>query len=132
MARQQQALERRPADGTAGRHQRRQRVIEEATFERGQLWMREAVSDPDLAGVRDKEALEKLPEAERKAWARLWVEVEALRVSNKPTIPSRLGDEKAANPFLRADVPEVAKAVGLAGKPAWQVFAEVRERKNRS
>jgi hydroxyacylglutathione hydrolase len=59
-------------------------------------------------------------------------EVEGLRAENKPTIPSRLGEEKAANPFLRADVPEVAKSVGLAGKPAWQVFAEIRERKNRS
>jgi hydroxyacylglutathione hydrolase len=59
-------------------------------------------------------------------------EVERLRSENKPTIPSRLGEEKAANPFLRADVPEVAKSVGLAGKPAWQVFAEIRERKNRS
>ena len=48
----------------------------------------------------------------------------------KPTIPSPMGEEKAANPFLRADVPEVAKAVGLAGQPAWQVFAEIRERKN--
>jgi hydroxyacylglutathione hydrolase len=59
-------------------------------------------------------------------------EVERLRAETKPTIPSRLGEEKAANPFLRADVPEVAKSVGLAGKPAWQVFAEIRERKNRS
>ena len=50
----------------------------------------------------------------------------------EPTIPSTLGEEKAANPFLRADVPEVAKSLGLAGKPAWQVFAEIRERKNRS
>jgi len=48
------------------------------------------------------------------------------------TIPSYMGEEKAANPFLRADVPEVAKSVGLAGKPAWQVFAEIRERKNKS
>jgi hydroxyacylglutathione hydrolase len=59
-------------------------------------------------------------------------EVEKLRAGNIPTIPSRLGEEKAANPFLRADVPEVAKSVALAGKPAWQVFAEIRERKNRS
>ena len=43
-----------------------------------------------------------------------------------------MGAEKAANPFLRADVPEVAKSVGLAGAPAWQVFAEIRERKNKS
>jgi hydroxyacylglutathione hydrolase len=32
---------------------------------------------------------------------------------------------------LRADVPAVAAAVGLAGKPAAQVFAEIRERKNK-
>jgi hydroxyacylglutathione hydrolase len=59
-------------------------------------------------------------------------EVAALRGANKPTIPSRLGDEKAANPFLRADLPELANAVGLSGSPAWEVFAEIRERKNRS
>lgn len=58
-------------------------------------------------------------------------EVARLVAAKKPTIPSLMGEEKAANPFLRADVPEVARAVGLAGKPAWQVFAEIRERKNR-
>jgi hydroxyacylglutathione hydrolase len=47
-----------------------------------------------------------------------------------PTIPSLMGEEKRANVFLRADDPAVAAAVGLAGKPAAQVFAEVRERKN--
>jgi hydroxyacylglutathione hydrolase len=59
-------------------------------------------------------------------------EVDKLRAERKPTIPSTLGQEKAANPFLRADLPEVAKSVGLSGKPAWQVFGEIRERKNRS
>jgi hydroxyacylglutathione hydrolase len=59
-------------------------------------------------------------------------EVGKLLAAGKPTIPSTLGEEKAANPFLRADVPDVAKAVGLAGSPAWKVFAEIRERKNRS
>ena len=59
-------------------------------------------------------------------------EVEKLVAAKTPTIPSTLGEEKAANPFLRADVPDVAKSLGLAGKPAWQVFAEIRERKNRS
>jgi hydroxyacylglutathione hydrolase len=58
-------------------------------------------------------------------------EVARLIAEKKPTIPSLLGEEKAANPFLRADVPEVAAKVGLAGKPAWQVFAEIRERKNK-
>jgi hydroxyacylglutathione hydrolase len=51
--------------------------------------------------------------------------------AGKPTLPATMGEEKAANPFLRADVPEVAKAVGLAGAPAWKVFAEIRERKNK-
>ena len=59
-------------------------------------------------------------------------EVERLLAARKPTVPSSLAEEKAANPFLRADVPDVAKAVGLAGSPAWKVFAEIRERKNRS
>jgi len=34
--------------------------------------------DSDLAGVRDQEALEKLPETERKDWRELWAEVAAL------------------------------------------------------
>jgi len=38
---------------------------------------------------------------------------------------------KAANPFLRADVPDVAKSLGFAGAPAWQVFTEIRARKNK-
>jgi hydroxyacylglutathione hydrolase len=36
-----------------------------------------------------------------------------------------------ANPFLRADVSEVASGIGMAGKPAAQVFAEIRARKNK-
>jgi hydroxyacylglutathione hydrolase len=58
-------------------------------------------------------------------------EAARLAAAREPTIPSRMGEEKAANPFLRADVPEVAKSLGLAGAPAWQVFAEIRERKNK-
>jgi hydroxyacylglutathione hydrolase len=51
--------------------------------------------------------------------------------AGKFTIPVTIGEEKKANTFLRADLPEVAAAVGLAGAPADKVFAEVRERKNR-
>jgi hydroxyacylglutathione hydrolase len=58
-------------------------------------------------------------------------EVARLQAAHKPTVPSTMGEEKAANPFLRADEPEVARSVGLAGSPAWKVFAEIRERKNR-
>src|SRR5262249_14751691 len=33
------------------------------------------LEDPDLAGVRDKPALEKLPDAERAEWEKLWADV---------------------------------------------------------
>ena len=51
--------------------------------------------------------------------------------AGQPTIPTTIEEEKAANPFLRADVPSVAAAVGLAGKSAAEVFAEIRTRKNK-
>jgi hydroxyacylglutathione hydrolase len=58
-------------------------------------------------------------------------EVERELAAGAPTIPTLMGEEKRANVFLRADDPAVAAAVGLAGKPAAQVFAEVRARKNK-
>lgn len=58
-------------------------------------------------------------------------EVDRLRAQGKPTIPATIGTEKKENPFLRADVPAVAAAVGLSGKSPAEVFAEVRARKNK-
>ena len=59
-------------------------------------------------------------------------EVTKLRAANQPTIPTLIRDEKEANTFLRADVPSVAAAVGLAGKSPAEVFGELRERKNKA
>lgn len=56
-------------------------------------------------------------------------EVDRRRGQNLPTVPSRLGDEKAANPFLRADDPALAARVGAAGDPV-KAFAEIRRRKD--
>jgi hydroxyacylglutathione hydrolase len=47
------------------------------------------------------------------------------------TIPVTIGAEKKENPFIRADVPGVAEGIGMAGKPANEVFAEIRMRKNK-
>jgi hydroxyacylglutathione hydrolase len=58
-------------------------------------------------------------------------EVAKLNAAGTPTIPATIGAEKAENPFLRADNAELAKSLGLAGSPAWKVFAEMRERKNK-
>ena len=70
-------------------------------------------------------------EPNNKALAARAAEVAEQLAAGKPTVPTTIGAEKAENPFLRADVPEVAKAVGLAESPPWKVFAEIRERKNR-
>ena len=70
-------------------------------------------------------------EPNNKALTARAAEVAGQIAAGKPTVPTTIGAEKAENPFLRADVPEVAKAVGLAESPPWKVFAEIRERKNR-
>src|SRR5215471_14861268 len=51
--------------------------------------------------------------------------------AGRPTIPVTIAEEKLANPFLRADVPEVAAGIGMAGKPPAEGFAEIRARKNK-
>jgi len=58
-------------------------------------------------------------------------EVLRLRESGKPSVPSLLGEEKAANPFLRADNPALLAAAGLEGMGAVDAFAEIRGRKDR-
>jgi hydroxyacylglutathione hydrolase len=59
-------------------------------------------------------------------------QVAQLRAAGQPTIPALLGDEKQTNVFLRADEPTVAAGVRLKGASADDVFAELRERKNKS
>ena len=57
-------------------------------------------------------------------------EVADLRERNRPTIPTTIGIERRTNPFLRADDPGVQAAIGMAGAPAVEVFAELRRRKD--
>jgi hydroxyacylglutathione hydrolase len=56
--------------------------------------------------------------------------VDAARAAGRPTVPSTIGEERTTNPFLRADDPALAAAVGLRGADPVQVFAEVRHRKD--
>lgn len=56
--------------------------------------------------------------------------IRAARAQQRPTVPSLLGEEKATNPFLRADQPAVAAAVGQPAADPVAVFAEVRHRKD--
>ena len=58
-------------------------------------------------------------------------EVKRMRAEGRYTIPVSLGMEKATNPFLRADQPALARAVGLApGANPVDVFARLRKAKD--
>jgi hydroxyacylglutathione hydrolase len=58
-------------------------------------------------------------------------EVTALRAAGKATLPTRVDTELATNVFLRPHVPAIRKRLNLEAAKDWQVFAEMRERKNK-
>jgi hydroxyacylglutathione hydrolase len=58
-------------------------------------------------------------------------EIAAQRGRGEATVPSRLFEEIATNPFLRANLPEVKAAVGLQGAEDAAVFAHIRARKDK-
>ncbi|EYD72625.1 hydroxyacylglutathione hydrolase [Limimaricola hongkongensis] len=70
--------------------------------------------EPDNAALRDRAAA-----------------IARARAEGHPTVPSRLSEERATNPFLRADAPELQRAMGFDGQDAAKVFAEIRGRKDR-
>jgi hydroxyacylglutathione hydrolase len=57
-------------------------------------------------------------------------EVARLRADRRPTLPTTVAAELAANPFLRVEEPEVQAAVGMMGADPAAVFAEIRARKD--
>lgn len=69
-------------------------------------------------------------ESDNKALLARSASIDAARARGEATVPSLLGEEKATNPFLRADVPAVQRAVGLPSGDPVAVFAEVRHRKD--
>ena len=58
-------------------------------------------------------------------------EVEKLVAAGKPTLPTRIDLELATNPFLRPQSADIRKRLGMEKSADWQVFGEIRERKNR-
>lgn len=58
-------------------------------------------------------------------------EIEALRARGRATVPTTIAIERATNPFLRAEEPALQAAMGLVGADGEDVFAALRERKNR-
>lgn len=58
-------------------------------------------------------------------------QITAARAKGVPTVPSRLSDERATNPYLRAHLPALKAAVDMPDASDAAVFAEMRARKNR-
>lgn len=56
--------------------------------------------------------------------------IETARAQGRPTVPSLLSAERATNPFLRADSPEIQANLGLSGADPVAVFTEIRRRKD--
>ncbi|MBE0454697.1 MAG: hydroxyacylglutathione hydrolase [Roseovarius sp.] len=56
--------------------------------------------------------------------------VESARAQGRPTVPSRLDEELATNPFLRADDPAIRARLGMEEAADADVFAEIRRRKD--
>lgn len=54
----------------------------------------------------------------------------ARRAKGSPTVPSRIGIERAGNPFLRADDPALKQRLGMAQAADHSVLAEIRRRKD--
>ncbi len=57
-------------------------------------------------------------------------EIDQLRASGTPTVPTTVAAELATNPFLRAEDEALKAAIGMSGAGAVDVFAETRRRKD--
>ena len=58
-------------------------------------------------------------------------EVASARAQNRATVPSRLRDELATNPFLRAGLPHIKAGLGMGTLTDAEAFTEIRARKDK-
>ncbi|MFT3732223.1 MAG: hydroxyacylglutathione hydrolase [Hyphomicrobium sp.] len=71
-------------------------------------------------------------EPENDALKKRVAEVETLRAAGRPTLPTTVGLEKATNPFLRPQSRSIQARIGMLGAPEWEVFARIRQLKNKA
>ena len=57
-------------------------------------------------------------------------EIDEMRARGERTVPSTMAIERATNPFLRPDSPDLQRTLGLEGADLVTVFAETRKRKD--
>ena len=58
-------------------------------------------------------------------------EIDRQRAAGQPTVPTRLGAERQANPFLRPQDAAIRRRLGMTDASDVAVFAEIRARKDR-
>jgi len=69
-------------------------------------------------------------EPDNAALIKRYERVEALRNLGEPTLPTTLAEELATNPFLRPNEPAIRQRLGLTEAADWEVFAQIRKRKD--
>lgn len=57
-------------------------------------------------------------------------EIAALRAKGEPTLPTTIARELDTNPFLRTDSEEIRSRLDMADAEDWEIFGEVRRRKD--
>jgi hydroxyacylglutathione hydrolase len=58
-------------------------------------------------------------------------EAAALAAKGEPALPTTIGRELAANPFLRPTSPAIQRRLGMEGRELYEIFGEIRKRKDR-
>ena len=58
-------------------------------------------------------------------------EIRGLRAKGEPTLPTTLARELETNPFLRPSSPAIQSRLAMEGRQDWEVFGEIRARKDR-
>ena len=57
-------------------------------------------------------------------------EIDALRAKDQPTVPTTIARELETNPFLRPQSAAIQARLDMQGRDDWEIFAEVRRRKD--
>ena len=58
-------------------------------------------------------------------------EIDAMLAAGRHTAPTTVGVERRTNPFLRPGDPAIRKHLGMEKAENWEVFAEIRARKDK-
>lgn len=71
-------------------------------------------------------------EPDNVALQRRAAEVESLRATDRPTLPTQVALERETNVFLRPHVYAIRERLNMRAAADWRVFKEMRERKNKA